>query len=162
MAGKLVSNDRNYVHHKGRRQSHSKDRHTKRHQNIVISRCHTMSTRTRQQLAGQRDNPNMTKSDKMQTPPRGRGTNNATPAEESTTVTPQIARNTGATNITSEEAGSTNGEAQTTMDVEVMARNTQGRAVDEDNLVKVAAARTAEALQKIKEKRSVLLGQQLG
>ena len=95
-------------------------------------------------------------------PPRDRGTNNATPAEESTTVTPQIARNTGATNITSEEAGSTNGEAQTTMDVEVMARNTQGRAVDEDNLVKVAAARTAEALQKIKEKRSVLLGQQLG
>ena len=68
----------------------------------------------------------MTKSDEMQTSPRGRGTNNATPADVGATVKPSTARNNDATNVQSEEEGSTNGEAQPAMDVEATAENKWG------------------------------------
>ena len=59
----------------------------------------------------------------MQTPPHGRGTNNVTPADAGATVTPPTARKNGVTNVQSEEEGSTNGEAQTAMDVEAKSGN---------------------------------------
>ena len=62
----------------------------------------------------------------MQTPLRGRGANNTKPTEDSATVTPPPARNNGATNVQSKEEGSTNGEAQTPMDLEANTGNKRG------------------------------------
>ena len=92
----------------------------------------------------------MTDSDKMQRPPRVRGANNATPANNGATVTPPATRNIGATNVQSDEEGHTNGETQTAMDVEAKTGNKQGRAVDGENRVEASTTKTAETLQKIK------------
>jgi len=97
---------------------------------------------------------NMTDLDNIQTPPRVRGSNNATPADNGTTVTPPAVGNNDATTVQSDEEENTHGEAQTAMDVETKSGNKQGQAVDEEDPATASAAKTSETLRKLKERKA--------
>ena len=96
----------------------------------------------------------MTNSDDIHTSPRVREANNTTPSDNGATVTPPATRNNDATNVQSNEEGSTHGEAHTAMNAETQSGNKQGQSVEEEDPVTASAARTVKTVQKVKERKA--------